>query len=404
MTIRDLMIFLCLNNGLSSKLMAQTPGDSITKSNTGQVSVVFGKGVQFKSGDGRYSLTIGGRLQTMAEVKFQLTEPKVISTDFLVRRCRLSFTGTAFDPRFSFRLQLGFSSTDISASNSSLQNNMIIRDAMLFYKLRPWLILGLGQTKLPGNRQRQVSSGNLQLVERSIVNTNFTLDRDKGVWITSNFKSGKSVFKAVAAISSGEGRINSSKNGKVCYTGRIEWLPLGNFSENGDFVEASQFREPTSKFSLGVVASDNIAAVRTLGQLGEYLYNGESADISYWGADMMYKKKGFSALVEWYSRAASKGVIVNSENPSLSNYVLSGNGLLIQTGLFISSKSEIAARYATIHPSQKLKGTAPEQRELVIGFNHYFHKHNLKLQTDLSYLKTGSDKSLIYRLSGIVAF
>src|SRR5574343_696562 len=186
MTIRDLMIFLCLNNSLSSKLMAQPPGDSITKSNTGQVSVVFGKGVQFKSGDGRYSLTIGGRLQTVAEVKFQLTEPKVISTDFLVRRCRLSFAGTAFDPRFSFRLQLGFSSTDISASNSSLQNNMIIRDAMLFYKLRPWLILGLGQTKLPGNRQRQVSSGKLQLVERSIVNTNFTLDRDKGVWITSN--------------------------------------------------------------------------------------------------------------------------------------------------------------------------------------------------------------------------
>ena len=117
--------------------------------------------------------------------------------------------------------QLGFAHGDIFSSNSSAQNNLILRDAMLFYEPVKWLRFGFGQTKLPGNRQRLISSASLQLVERSISNNNFTLDRDKGLWIYNQFKMNKSILKSTIAISSGEGRIVSDKNGKLCYSARI---------------------------------------------------------------------------------------------------------------------------------------------------------------------------------------
>jgi len=55
---------------------------------------------------------------------------------------------------------LGFAHGDINSANSLAQNILILRDAMLFYKANKRVRIGFGQTKLPGNRQRQVSSAN----------------------------------------------------------------------------------------------------------------------------------------------------------------------------------------------------------------------------------------------------
>ena len=46
-----------------------------------------------------------------------------------------------------------------------------------FYKN---LSIKLGQGKLPGNRERVISSGNLQFVDRSRLNSRFNIDRDFG--------------------------------------------------------------------------------------------------------------------------------------------------------------------------------------------------------------------------------
>ena len=367
------------------------------------VKAAVGKGVQFSSADGLYTLTLNGRIQSLAEVRYNLQD-KSVATDFLIRRCRLNFAGNFFNERFGYRVQLGFAQGDISSGNTTTQNNLILRDAMLLYKAKKWLTIGFGQTKLPGNRQRQISSANLQLVERSIVNNNFTLDRDKGIWLYGSFPIGKSQFNPTFSISSGEGRITSAKNGKICLSGRIEWLPFGAFIERGDFVEADAQQEPTPKLSLGLVYSKNNAAVRTMGQLGDYLYNNETSDIDYWGADLIFKYKGFSAESEFYNRKSNKGIITDLGNISLKNYVLSGTGFMLQSGIFIAKQDELAARFAIINPSNKIKALAPKQQEWVLGYSHYFTKHNLKIQTDATYFKEGVVETLIYRLSGVVSF
>ncbi|MFM6983723.1 MAG: porin [Chitinophagaceae bacterium] len=363
----------------------------------------FGKGIGFASSDSSFTLALSGRIQSMAEVKHELNDEKT-TADFFVRRCRLNIQGTAFDPRFTYRIQIGFAQRDITADNTAAQNNLIMRDAMLYYAPYKWLKFGFGQTKLPGNRQRQVSSANLQLVERSIANNNFTLDRDKGIWMFNNFKFGKSILKSTLAISSGDGRINSDKNGELCYSGRAEFLPFGEFAGNGDYIEASQEREQKLKLSIAGVYSFNSAASRTMGQLGEYLYNNQHANLTYYGGDLMLKYKGYSLEMELYNRETDRGIITNSKDSTLKNYIISGRTLMIQSGIFISKRSEIAVRYARIDPSQKIITLFKTQEEYVLGYSRYFFKHNLKIQTDCSYMKNGSKESVIYRLSGVVSF
>lgn len=363
----------------------------------------FGKGIGFASSDSSFTLALSGRIQSMAEVRHELNDNKT-TADFFVRRCRLNIQGTAFHPSFTYRIQLGFSQRDISSDNSAAQHNLILRDAMLYYAPYKWLKFGIGQTKLPGNRQRLVSSANLQLVERSIANNNFTLDRDKGIWMFNNFIVGKTVIKSTFAISSGEGRINSNKNGEVCLSGRAEVLPFGDFLGNGDYIESSQEREKTPKLSLAGVYSFNSAASRTMGQLGDHLYNSQHANLTYYGGDMMFKYKGFSLEYELYNRESNKGIITNTKDSTLKNYIISGRTMMVQSGIFISKRSEIAVRYARIDPSQKIISHFKTQEEYVIGFSRYFFKHNLKLQTDCSYLKNGIKESLVYRLSGVVTF
>lgn len=387
----------------STVVHAQKLTDSLKKQQPAVITMNFGKGIQFNSTDGLFTLALSGRIQSLSETKYDV-DKKTAAVDFLIRRCRLSFQGTAFNPKFTYRIQFGFSQGDITASNIAEQNNLILRDAMLYYQASKWLRIGFGQTKLPGNRQRQISSSSLQLVERSISNNNFTLDRDKGIWLFSKFNIDKSLFKSTITVSSGDGRIVSNKNGKPCYTSRLEWLPMGDFANSADYIEADVEKEFKPKLSVAVVVSYNQDNNRTLGQLGDYLYNYETSNLFYYGADAYFKYKGFSAEAEWYNRKSDKGIITNSSNIAEKNFALSGTGFLIQSGYFVSDKNEIAARYSSVHPAEKIKSVTPVSEEYVMGFSHYFKKHSLKIQTDFTYLIVGDTRTIIHRLSGVITF
>ena len=380
-----------------------TNANCIAQVDKSSIKMEAGKGIQFTSADSSFTMAIGGRIQSVFEARRDITN-ETIGADFLLRRCRLNIQGIAFNPKFSYRIQVGFAHGDITSGNSSVQNNLILRDAMLFYDASKWLRIGFGQTKLPGNRQRQISSANLQLVERSIANNNFTLDRDKGIWLYTNFNIRKTVLKSTIAISSGEGRIVSDKNGKLCYSARVEFLPFGDFSKKGDYIGSDIEREIKPKLAIAGVYSFNEGSTRTMGQLGDYLYNSETANIQYYGADLMFKYKGFSIESEFYNRNSDTGIITNNKDTTQRNYIISGNTFMVQSGYFITKKNEIAARYAQITPDNSVASIMNTQKEYVLGFSHYFNKHSLKLQSDVTYLVNGDNKSLIFRLSGVVTF
>ncbi len=363
----------------------------------------FGKPVTFSSSDSSFSLGIGGRIQSMAEFRHNENNDSS-AIDFYIRRLRLNFAGNAISQKFTYRIQLCFSQRDVSSDNSVVQNNLFLRDAMLFFSPNPQWRFGFGQTKLPGNRQRQISSANLQFADRSNTNGLFTLDRDKGFWIVNTQRGKKAIMSNTMAITTGEGRINSDRSTGLCYSFRSEVLPFGEFLNSGDYIESDIFFEEKLKLSVALSYSFNDNTSRVLGQLGEYLYNNQRADIHYFGADMVMKYKGWSFLGEMYRRTAENGISVDPSNPSKVNFVYSGTGLLLQTGYLFTEKDEIAFRYGQTSPDDKADNYATKLNEYMMAYSHYFFRHNLKLQTDLGYFRGATQRNLQWRFTGIVTF
>jgi len=346
--------------------------NSLSQAEDSAIKIDFGKRVQFTSADSMFTIATGGRIQSLFEAKSNITN-EATGADFLLRRCRLNIQGIVFNPQFTCRIQLGFAHGDITSGNSVVQNNLILGDAILFYKPNKWFRVGFGQTKLPGNRQRQISSANLQLLERSIANNNFTLDRDKGIWLYTNFDINKTVLKSTRAISSGEDRIVSAKNGKLSYAARLEFLPRCEFTKAGDYVEADIEIKSKPKLAIASVYNFNTDATRTMAQLGDFLYNSETANIQYYGADLLFKYKGFSLESEFYNRNSDNAIITNNADSTQSNYDIAGNTFMIQAGYFVSKTNNIAIKYAQINPDKEVASIINAQKEYVIGFSHYYY-------------------------------
>src|SRR5690606_20106056 len=106
---------------------------------------------------------------------------------FLIRRARLKFDGFAYSPKLRYKIELGLSNQDIAgASEFTGDAPRIIYDAVIMWRFYQNFELWAGQTKLPGNRERVISSANLQLIDRSLLNSTFNIDRDIGFQLRHN--------------------------------------------------------------------------------------------------------------------------------------------------------------------------------------------------------------------------
>lgn len=343
----------------------------------------FKNGLGITSPDSNFSINIRFRIQNRFLMNTTSKEDlSPASWEARVRRARLAFTGYVFDPSFSYYLQLSFSrgdldwnGLDVSSQNTSPN---IVRDAMIFYRPGPKWQFAFGQGKLPGNRQRVVSSGSLQFFDRSPVNAAFTLDRDFGFFINyGNRFMNNGLFFIKTAITSGEGRNSIASNSGLAYTARLELLPLGEFTSGGDYFEGDVVREPLPKISLGLGGHFNDLAVRSQGQLGRDLYAAKSFyDLI---ADFLCKYRGFALSSEYlYKQSVGSPVTINSIGAIRD--LLVGQGINTQISYCFPSKWEIAARQSMVVPHNEIKERNSEIREFGIGVTKYFMVHKTKVQ------------------------
>lgn len=257
-----------------------------------------------------------------------------------------------------------------------------------------------GQTKLPGNRERVISSQKLQFVDRSMLNSDFNIDRDAGVWAFYKAKLGKTPIKLAAAITTGEGRnITVDNIGGFSYTGRIEALPLGKFTNKGDYFSSDLEREQKPKLGIGISYNFNDGASRQNGQLGSFVMDSlgyHLADLQNIMLDIIFKYKGWSVLSEYAQRSWSNSDF-DDNLPLTSNFDL-GSGFNFQTGYLFKNNIEIAARYTKIMASTE-QTALKNRQQYTLGLSKYIVGHSLKCQTDLSYTKTlgADDPALMYR-------
>lgn len=259
--------------------------------------------------DSLFSINFRFRIQSRVGVASHDEDlGNVAEADMRVRRMRLRFEGFMLSPKLTYNVQLSFTRADQDWDNSGVP--LVLRDAMINYALTKHFTIGMGQGKLPGNRQRVVSSGDIHFTDRSIVNGAFTLDRDAGLFGTYRLNLGKSPYILIkGAVTTGEGRgIANTKefsntvtpNGGVAYTGRIEFLPLGEFTNRGDYFEGDVEREKTPKLSIAGTYHYNDRAIRTQGQLGKALYSARSFVGT--NVDLMFKYQGLAITTEYISR------------------------------------------------------------------------------------------------------
>lgn len=303
-----------------------------------------------------------------------------------VRRLRFRIDGFLYSRKLSYYIQLSFSRGDLDVGEGNTPN--ILRDAMIYYHLNKNFYLGFGQSKLPGNRQRVVSSGNLQMPERSIANQLFNIDRDYGVFAYLNVPIGKPVLKFKGALTSGEGRNAVFSNSGLAYTGRLEFLPLGKFENNGDYSEGDLEYEETLKIALASTYSYNQRAVRSGGQLGFTL--DRPVDIQSIFIDMMMKYRGWAFMAEYFDKRLKN---INAESV-LINSVYHGNGFNLQLSKTFQSKYEVGIRYAAAYSRNSQLSNFNTRG---IGFGRYLNGHRVKFQTFIG-LDNRSESNVNFRL------
>jgi hypothetical protein len=351
----------------------------------------FGKGlINVFAKDSSWSSKVAFRYQTRYEGNYDLVDSDYTGRAF-VRRARIKGNGFAFSPKITYKFEY-----DVA--------NGFVLDAVIKWNFAGNWTVWFGQTKLPGNIERVFSSQKLQLVDRSLLNSNFTLDRDAGAQLRHHFKIGNQlVVREIFAISQGEGLNQKSATNGNGYTGRLELLPFGLFTKKGDYFASDFKRELTPKLMFSITYDYNQNAMRSRGQMGDYLnvQLSELRDLETIFLDAHFKYQGFSFFGEYVDRKTSDGspLLENSfvDGESIDECYYTGESINLQLGYLMKNNWEIAGRYTNVNANDLYDNN--DLNQYTIGFSKYVVGHNLKVQTDFSYTtEQGENDKLLFRL------
>lgn len=367
----------------------------------------FGKGlINFTAKDSSFSVKFAPRIQGRYILNWDHDGDNYGSgaQNFSIRRARLKFSGFAYSTKLKYKIELGVSNRDISGANQFNRNTpRYILDAVIMWNFFENFELWAGQTKLPGNVERVVSSANMQLIDRSLLNSRFNIDRDVGIQIRHYTElGGNFMMREKLAISQGEGRnVTEGNLGGLQYTGRVEFLPFGKFASKGDYSQSDLKREPTPKLMTGITYDYNQDAVKTRSNLGSYMFREDGSlyqtDITTLFIDAMFKYNGFSFMGEYAMRDADDAVALEADGTTPTGAIVTtGSAFNAQLAYLFKSNYEITGRFTTLE-FDAITGRAPEE-QYTLGVSKYVVGHKLKIQADISYSTLdGNDDNIMFR-------
>ncbi len=350
--------------------------------------VSFEEGITFTHPEGKYRTSLRFRIQNLLEAKTASgSDLGIEEIRGRVRRARIRISGFAVNPRLTYQVQLSLSREDQDWSESRFPN--ILRDANITYALvqeqEQTLSLSFGQGKLPGNRQRVISSGDLQFADRSILNRTFNIDRDFG--FQAFYK--REAWNLRGSITSGEGRnLSFPSDTGLAWVIRGEILPFGAFIGKEDYVEGDLKRHDQFRMSLGFTRAVFKNSNRAGGTIGTFFTTtGDPntgtpirSDQTVHLLDFIAKYRGWSLQGEIADRRSPNGVL------SATQALFEGSGCMLQTGYFISERWEWVGRFARVSPEAKSKVDSRNTllAQSTTGINYYLEGHRVKAQMDLT--------------------
>jgi phosphate-selective porin OprO/OprP len=255
-----------------------------------------------------------------------------------------------------------------------------------------WMMVRFGQWKADFSRERMDSSGKQQFVERSIVNRQFTIDREKGVEVLGRLGKGSSAdSQYFVGVFTGQGRgifrdrrvERDAADGHPMWLARYQWNALGGgvgLSQS----DLQRIREP--RLSLAVATAGNRSSYTRFSSGGGSQLDGFAAgdpgqySLRQYLVEAAFRQRGFSYQQEFHWKRVEDNINLQTTNM---------RGSYVNAGYFFNEiyskfprQLEFAGRYAFVDP--QTSGADDMIHEAGVVANWFFSGHSDKLSFDVS--------------------
>lgn len=364
------------------------------------VKVGWGKkGFTLSTRDGKWKTAIQWRLQARWTYP-ERDDPRSAGdfsdgeeSSFEIRRARMKVGGHGYQPWLKYYFEVDWQAARDFDDDPTEAGSRLLDWRIMIEKFR-WLQLRIGQWKINYNRERVDSSGKQQFVERSIVNREFTIDRQIGAMLYGRVFPGTIADSwYFAGVFTGAGRgLEGNEDDQMMWMGRLQWNFLGRdlaFSQSDveyhekpagsvAFAAVTNNTECTrfSSSGCGTVSSTRFPiAVDPATGKGRYRVNQMVEEVAF-------KWRGFSLQHEYHWKQIQDHV-TGRKTGLMGSYT--------QVGYFwhylfpvVPKELETAARYAFVDDDI---GTPDDRRQAVAGaLNWFFAGHRNKLTLDVTHL------------------
>jgi hypothetical protein len=355
----------------------------------------LGKGFYLESADDLFSLYGGTR--TQFRFTYEDRDARSDNIDFRIRRLKLWLEGHALIPELEYKLQVDLGDGDLQLED-------------IYFTYQPFDLLGgqFGQFKPPQGYQELVSSGRLQLVERSEANDFFNQNRDRGIQLQGGV--GDGLFDYSIGIFDGNGANERNVTTDLLYAARVESDPLGPYGED----EADLDHWPNPRVTLGAsmafnpISKKDVSTTTITDSTGAVIDTDVSFELNSKN-DLINNfiiqglgKNGLTRDVDLYLWTVNGGFKYRGFSVSSEGYIGGSNvhgggaepwayGFYFQGGYFFIPKTlEAGAQYSWVDPDQDLaqvRGIRKLQA-LHAGVSYYILKQALKIQADFGPVQT----------------
>ena len=390
------IVFFILGTVLICNLSAQ----NYNSSNSSDFSL--GNGLIINSGND-YQFKLSGMIQPT----FSVAIDSLDNTDFLFNSKHTFFTFSGFSKpeRVSFLMLADF----------SLSSPLL--DAWVAYHVNNNIHISFGQKLISANNRSMLfTEDNNQFSERSILSSSYSqTGREFGLFVDLSYSIGDFNMNPSLGVSSGDGRNSFGSNsrdvdyGGFKYFGRLDFYPLGYFSDGNNLQVYDMKKEKTLKMVLGLAASYNDGASNSVGEgHGDFFLYNVNGDIQlpdyrqlYF--DFLLKYRGISFLAEYVNTSASSleqiytdPIALSLLQPtSISEYLALGSGVNFSLGYIFSNNFGLDLAYSKISAEyeENLNSIVSSNNDLKFSLSKYFLENNLKVSTTYSRNTNSKDNS-----------
>lgn len=359
------------------------------------------KGFRLETADGKFQTNLLWRSQ-MRFTTPDRSDPRQIGkfnddsqNTFELRRVRMKIGGHAYQPWLKYYFEVDLQPTrDVDDDGEAASSRVI--DWRADIAKYDYLTLRLGQWKINYNRERVDSSGRQQFVERSIVNRQFTIDRQMGAQLTGRlFKETPADMRYWAGVYTGEGRGVQNDDNNLMTMARLQWNMFGR---------ELKWRQTDVEFTEKPTGSLSIATAHNTGRCTRWSSSGcgsldgftdrrdaenNQFDIRQWTQGSAFKYRGFSYQQEYHKKTID-------DNANGNSFDMTGG--YVQAGYFfhhlipaVPEELELAARYAFVKEPAEINDVAvtnedTKRKEFTVAANWFMAGHNNKVTVDYSRL------------------